>query len=71
MTDATADFPRSQGLGWCHYHKGIGPASVTVDIVPGNSGPGYSIKACKPCREAHRLIPLDEQPPVGGPPAAP
>ncbi|WP_322984645.1 hypothetical protein [Streptomyces sp. S584] len=60
MTETT-DRP---AFGWCHWHKGPSGTAVLISVIEQQSGPGFALYACQPCRETLRLVADDEQPDV-------
>lgn len=50
------------GYGWCAWHQNYARGVRLVRAVEQGSGPGASLFACRPCREAYDLAPLADQP---------
>lgn len=50
------------GYGWCAWHQNYARGVRLVRAVEQGSGPGASLFACRPCREAYSLVPLADQP---------
>lgn len=59
-TDPTTA-PAEAPTGWCHWHEGPSGTAVLVQIIEQNSGPGWAMYACAPCREQRGLAPYAEQ----------
>lgn len=49
------------GVGWCHWHKGLGEDIRLIQVVEQGSGSGMNFFACPPCRGKFNLSPLGEQ----------
>ncbi|MFF7982265.1 hypothetical protein ACFZDK_24575 [Streptomyces sp. NPDC007901] len=50
------------GVGWCHWHKGLGEDVRVIQVVEVPSGPGAQHSACARCRRLRRLVPFADQP---------
>lgn len=59
---ADAEQEPTTGYAWCSWHNGYSRTARLVRAVEQGSGPGVSMFACAPCRKAHRLAPLADQP---------
>jgi hypothetical protein len=62
MTTETA--PTAQRHGWCAWHQAYAYGVRLVTVQDAGSGPGTHLNrfACRPCREAYDLTPLDGRP---------
>lgn len=54
--------PASTGDGWCAWHQGNSRGVRLIQAIEQGSGPGGSLYACHPCRQAYSLVPLADQP---------
>ena len=50
------------GVGWCHWHKGLGEDVRVIQVVEVPSGPGARHSACARCRQRRNLVPFADQP---------
>lgn len=49
-------------FGWCAWHQGDARGVRLIAVQEQGSGPGGSLFACRPCRQAYDLVPLADQP---------
>lgn len=65
MTENTSTAPpsnRPTAFGYCAWHRGHAEGIRLIQVEEQGSGPGGCLFACPPCRTAHGLIPLTDQP---------
>lgn len=65
MTDDRTPPPAQHtptAYGYCAWHKGHAEGVRLIQAREQGSGPGYSLFACPPCREVHRLVPYADRP---------
>lgn len=60
QTESAQDTPTA--YGWCAWHDGYAGGVRLIRVHEQGSGVGGSLFACGPCREAHALVPLADQP---------
>lgn len=47
--------------GWCAWHRDYAEGVRLIEVHERVSGGGGDRFACPPCRQAHRLVPYEDQ----------
>jgi len=64
MSEPTGTTPATNtpsAYGWCAWHQGHADGVRLITVIEQGSGPGHAQYACRPCREAYRLVPFADR----------